>query len=72
MSREEGIKLIEKFDGSCSDQYIQSFCDYIEITKEEFWHQVYSCVNKDLFEICDNGKIIRKFKVGYGLWKILK
>ena len=67
MTREEGIKLIEKYDGACSEKYIQSFCDYIMITKEEFWEQVHSCVNKNLFDICEDGAIIPKFEVGYGL-----
>jgi len=67
MTREEGITLIEKFDGSCSEKYIKNFCDYIDITKEEFWEQVHSCVNKELFEISPDGKIYRNFEVGYGL-----
>lgn len=67
MTREEGTKLIEKYDGSCSEKYIQSFCDYIQITKDIFWEQVHSCVNKELFEISSDGKIHPKFEVGYGL-----
>ena len=67
MTRQEGIKLIEKYDGCCSDEYIKSFCEYIQIPTKEFWNQVHSCVNKTLFKIRPNGKIERKFKVGYGL-----
>lgn len=67
MTREEGIKLVEKYDDSCSNDYIESFCDYIEITVEQFWRQVKQNVNLDLFTISSNGKISKKFKVGKGL-----
>ena len=67
MTREEAIKIVERYDGSCSDKYIKSFCDYIEITVDEFWEQVNKSVNLDLFSIAPNGKIQRKFKVGIGL-----
>jgi hypothetical protein len=67
MTREEGITLIEKYDGSCSDEYIKSFCDYIDITTEQFWKQVRENVNLDLFTISSDGKIKKKFKVGTGL-----
>jgi N-acetyl sugar amidotransferase len=67
MTREEGITLIEKYDGSCSDEYIKSFCDYIDITTEQFWKQVRENVNLDLFTISSDGKVKKKFKVGTGL-----
>ena len=67
ITREQGIQLVEKYDGSCGDQYIKSFCDYIEIPIKEFWRNVYNSVNKDLFDIDSSGQIIKKFKVGKGL-----
>jgi N-acetyl sugar amidotransferase len=67
MTREQGIELVEKYDDSCGDEYIESFCSYIEITVEEFWEQVHKNVNKDLFTIESDGGICRKFKVGIGL-----
>jgi N-acetyl sugar amidotransferase len=63
ISREDAIKLVEKFDGNCSDKYIISFCDYIGITVCEFWEQVDKSVNKELF-YKENNKWIPKFKVG--------
>jgi N-acetyl sugar amidotransferase len=66
-TRDDAIKLVENFDDSCSDEYIQSFCDYIDITKEEFWAHVHKSVNKDLFTIEKDGTITRKYKVGIGL-----
>ena len=67
ISREEGIKLVEEFDGSCGENYIKDFCEYIEISIDEFWKHVHKSLNKDLFTITGEGKIIRKFKVGIGL-----
>ena len=67
ITRDEGIKLLEKYDGSCGEKYIQDFCKYIDITLEEFWSHVRKSVNKDLFYIDLNGQIKRKFKVGVGL-----
>jgi len=67
ITREEGIDLVEKYDGSCGEQYIISFCEYIDISIKEFWDNVYNSVNKDLFEINSSGQIIKKFKVGKGL-----
>ncbi len=67
MSREEAISLAEKYDNSCSNDYIESFCRYIGITVPEFWKQVHSSVNKELFSIEKDGNIRRKFQVGVGL-----
>lgn len=67
MTREEGINLIENYEGKISNKYIEDFCRYIEISETEFWDKVKSIVNKDLFTITESGKIIRKFKVGIGL-----
>jgi len=67
MTREEGIQLVEKYDDSCSNDYIKSFCDYIDITVEQFWKQVRKNVNLDLFTVTSDGKITKKFKVGKGL-----
>lgn len=67
MTREEAIKIVEKYDGSCSDEYIKSFCDYIEITVDQFWKQVLKNVNLKIFSITSDGEVQRKFKVGKGL-----
>lgn len=67
MTREEGIALNEKYDGTCSEKYIESFCRYIGITVREFWEQVDKSVNTDLFIKEALGKYRPKFKVGVGL-----
>jgi N-acetyl sugar amidotransferase len=50
ITREQGIELVKKYDGKCSPKYIQSFCDYIGISVEEFWRIVDEGVNKNLFK----------------------
>jgi hypothetical protein len=67
MSRADGIALVERYDDSCSDDYIAAFCDYIGIAKDQFWAQVHASVNKDLFTVHNDGRIERKFEVGVGL-----
>ena len=68
LSREEAIKLVEKYDGKCDERYIREFCDYIDVTIEEFWRVVDRFVNKELFrKDPTTGKWKPLFKVGYGL-----
>ncbi len=67
ITREQGVKLVEQYDDACSPAYIASFCEYIGISVDQFWEQVHSSLNRDLFYIDDGGRIRRKFKVGVGL-----
>ena len=63
ISREQGIKIVKKYDGVCSKKYIKSFCKFIEISEKNFWKVVKKNVNKKLFLIKKN-KITPKFIVG--------
>lgn len=67
MTREAAIDLVERYDDSCSPDYIAAFCEYIELPVGDFWKQVHASVNRDLFTIDASGKIERRFKVGFGL-----
>ncbi|MCG8995502.1 N-acetyl sugar amidotransferase [Laribacter hongkongensis] len=67
MSRQRAIELVEQYDDACSDEYIESFCRYIEIDKQAFWNKVHGSLNRDLFNLDSSGKITRKFEVGVGL-----
>ena len=55
MTREEGFKLVKKYDGLCSPEYIRRFCDYLEISEKEFWRVAESYRNKGLFEKTTDG-----------------
>jgi N-acetyl sugar amidotransferase len=67
MSRERGIELVSAYDSACSDDYIDSFCDYIGITPPAFWDQVHASLNRDLFDVTANRQIVARFEVGVGL-----
>lgn len=67
ITREQGIILCEKYDGTCSEKYIEGFSRYIGITVKEFWRQVDKSVNTGLFIKEGLGKYTPRFKVGVGL-----
>lgn len=67
LTRQEGIDLVQRYDGRCGNEYIASFCDYIGLSPSLFWERVYSSVNRELFEIGNEGIIRPKFTVGDGL-----
>ncbi|MGO5065107.1 N-acetyl sugar amidotransferase [Clostridium sp. LCP25S3_F8] len=65
LTREEGIWLVREYDGKCGEKYIDEFCDYIDITKREFWRIADKLVNKKLFyKDGKSGKWVPKFDVG--------
>ncbi|MFC1595726.1 N-acetyl sugar amidotransferase [Candidatus Margulisiibacteriota bacterium] len=49
LSRAEAIEMVKKYDGKCGEKYIKEFCDYIDISVEEFWRVLDQYVNRDLF-----------------------
>jgi len=65
MTRQEGIELAELYDGSCGDDYIATFCQFIDITVDHFWATVDRSVNKQLFAKNGQGKWVRKFEIGF-------
>ena len=67
LSRNEGIRLVEEHDGQCNIQYLQKYCEYLEINEEEFWSSVLPAINKKLFIVKNKNNIIPRFKVGSGL-----
>ena len=40
ITREKAIELVKLYDGKCSDEYIENFCNFIEISNDEFWKTV--------------------------------
>jgi len=68
ITRQEGIKIVEEYDGCCSLKYIKHFCDFVGIDLDKFWEVIeQSALNKRLFEKDGRGLYLRKFKVGTGL-----
>lgn len=64
ITRSEGISLVEKYDGACADQYIESFSNFIDITVKEFWDTVRKFTNSNLFDLSGTGRPLPLFKVG--------
>lgn len=50
ITRDEGLKLAQKYDGHCNPDYIKRYCDYIGITVEEFWRVADSFRNPDIWK----------------------
>ncbi len=67
ISRDEGIKLVEKYDDAQDEKYLKDYCDYLSISVDEFWKKVRDSTNKKLFIVKSDGAIRRKFTVGVGL-----
>ena len=67
ISREEGIALVEQYDGRCGDGYIDGFCKFIGISVPRFWEHVHTSVNRELFDVTSDGTIRARFRVGVGL-----
>lgn len=68
ITRKDGIELVKKFDGVCSDRIIKNFCDYVGISVSEFWNDVNGkWVNKNLFTIQLGCRPLPKFEVGVDL-----
>jgi len=40
INRSKAIEFVKKYDGKCAEKYIEKFCEYIEISIEEFWETV--------------------------------
>jgi hypothetical protein len=67
LSREDAILFVEKYDGACAEEYISSFCGYIDISVTEFWEHIRKHVNRGLFDVGVDGAIRPRFRVGMGL-----
>jgi N-acetyl sugar amidotransferase len=50
MSREHGIMLAKKLDGEFHPRYLRMFCEYLEITEDDFWKVLASNRNRDIWE----------------------
>lgn len=37
ISRDDGFRLAEHYDGQCNPNYIKRYCDYVGITVNDFW-----------------------------------
>jgi N-acetyl sugar amidotransferase len=54
ITRDEAINLVEKFDGEFPTKYLKDFCNYIDITEDEFYKVVDSFRSPHLWVKSDN------------------
>jgi hypothetical protein len=67
ITRDEGVLMAETYDEACGQEYIESFCKYIQINETQFWSVIRKFANPLLFDCSAGGVPRRKFKVGVGL-----
>jgi len=59
ITREEGVRLVNKYDGRYPSLAIKKYLEYTGLTQEEFDKIVDSYTNKKIFKRDKNGKFIR-------------
>lgn len=64
LTRDEGIPIVESYDGVCGDIIIERYAKYVGISVQEFWNTLNKWVNKELFITQDGERPKKKFKVG--------
>lgn len=67
IERDLAISVVERFDGACDDEYIQSFCEYVSISTDTFWSTVRKSTSPRLFDVTRRPRPRPRFKVGVGL-----
>lgn len=59
ITREEGLKLVKRYEGKIPLKYFEDFLRDLEITRKEFYKIVDKFANKDLFKKDKDGNFIR-------------
>ncbi|KZB70918.1 MULTISPECIES: N-acetyl sugar amidotransferase [Thalassospira] len=54
LTRSEAIELCEKFDGQCHEEYIERFCDFLDIPLTRFWEVAESWRNPEIWKLQGN------------------
>jgi N-acetyl sugar amidotransferase len=54
LSRDQGIILAEMYDNHLPNEFIEDYCNYYQITENEFYSVIDKHVNKELFEKVGN------------------
>ncbi len=56
ITREEGLELVEKYDGKCHPKYIKRLCHYLDISKEKFQLEIEEVRDPELWRKNINDK----------------
>ena len=54
MSRSEGVKIVNEIDGQFPVEHLETYLDYFEMSKKEFWETIKKYVNFDLLKETKN------------------
>jgi N-acetyl sugar amidotransferase len=60
ITRKDAIEMLKKSDGHCAPRFIKKFCDFIEISENEFWAHADSLRDSDIWFLNENGWQMRK------------
>lgn len=63
ISREDGIKLVQQYDGKCHSKYIEKLCDYLDISVDEFQTHVDKARNLEIWKKDLNGSWVLDIEV---------
>jgi N-acetyl sugar amidotransferase len=68
ITREEGVALVNKFDGEFPEKYFKTFLEYCDISEDFFWEVINSWRSPHLWSINENGEYkLRHTVAGTGL-----
>jgi len=59
MTREEGLKLVRKYEGKIPTKYLNEFLEEFELSSEELLKIFEKFTNKDLFKTDEEGNLLR-------------
>lgn len=62
MTREEGLKMVKKYDGEFPEEYLKDYLEYYGMTKKEFFDVIDSFRSPDIWKKV-NGKWKLKFEI---------
>ncbi len=59
MKREQAVEEVQKCEGTIPWKYVPDFLEFINITEEQFLENLDRFTNKKIFQVDDNGKIVK-------------
>lgn len=62
IDRDQGIQLVDLFDGKCSDRYINRLCGYLNMPRAVFDARVEELRSKDLWQMNNHGEWELRYK----------
>jgi len=62
INRSEALDIAKAIDGQVKEENIQEFCDFLEITRDEYEDIMDSFVNHDIFEKDSSGQWVMKYE----------